>query len=141
MSQFRQVAPDFAVSPAPGPGFFEAAKAEGFVLVINNRPDGEDPTQLSSAQAEAAATAAGLTYVHIPVSGMPGPDQAEAMRAVLARTKGPVLAFCRSGTRSAASFALAQALRGADIADTLAAVRAAGYDLAQLAPVMERLKP
>ena len=141
MSQIRPITPNFAVAPAPGPGFFEDAKAQGYGLIINNRPDGEDPAQLSSAAAEAAARALGLDYLYIPVSGMPGSAQAAAMAQALAGAEQPVLAFCRSGTRSAASFALAQALTGADIDATLAMTRAAGYELSQLAPLMGQLKP
>lgn len=140
MSAFRTLSPTFSASPAPGPDFFASAASEGFALIVNNRPDGEDPTQLSSAQAEAAAKAMGLAYLHIPVSGMPGPDAAEAMRAALANAPGRVLAFCRSGTRSAAAYCLAQALRGEPIDMTLMQARAAGYDLAQLEPLMRQLQ-
>jgi uncharacterized protein (TIGR01244 family) len=141
MSAFRTLSPKFSASPAPGDGFFAAAAAEGFTVIVNNRPDGEDPTQVSSAQAEAAAKAVGLAYVHIPVTGMPGDGEAAALREVLATATGPVLAYCRSGTRSAATYCLAQALRGAPIEETLSQARAAGYDLSALTPLMQRLQP
>lgn len=133
---FRPITPTFAAAPAPDAALFAAAAAAGFALVINNRPDGEDPTQLSSAQAQALCAQHGLAYLHIPVSGMPGLVQGRQMRAALDAATGPVLAFCRSGTRSTAAFALAQALAGADIEATLASARAAGYELSALQPLM-----
>lgn len=141
MSQFRQITPSFAASPAPEGDFFEEAAAAGYALIINNRPDGEDPAQVTNAAAATEAAAYGLSYAYVPISGMPGPDEAQAMRAALASAKGPVLAFCRSGTRSTAAWALAQALDGADVDAVLAQARSGGYDLSALAPLMERLKP
>ena len=79
--------------------------------LVNNRPDGEGgPDQPLSSSVEAAARAAGLHYVHIPVvSGAITPEQVQAMREALQAAPQPVLAFCRSGARSAQLFALTQA--------------------------------
>lgn len=76
--------------------------AAGFRVLVNNRPDGEDPGQPSSAQIEAAAVAAGLEYYHLPVTAMnfPGLDPVKMAQLFDDESK-PVLAFCRSGTRSA----------------------------------------
>lgn len=100
MTQFRRVTDQLSVSPQIGLDDLSTAAAEGFKLVINNRPDGEDPSQPTSAEVEAAARAAGLDYVHIPVRGGPTPDQVEANHRAVEAAGGPVLAFCRSGTRS-----------------------------------------
>ena len=81
MSDFRRVTESLSVSPQVDPADMARAAAEGFVLVINNRPDGEDPSQPSSAAVEAAARAAGMDYLHVPVRGGPTPDQVEAVRA------------------------------------------------------------
>jgi uncharacterized protein (TIGR01244 family) len=105
----------------------DAAAASGIRLIVNNRPDGEEPGQPSSAGIEAAARAAGLDYRHIPVAGGFGPGQVEAMARAL--EQGPVLAFCRSGTRSTFLWALARAARGARAEESIAAAAAAGYDL------------
>lgn len=130
----RPVAPDFRASPQVRPEDLAAAAAEGCVLVINNRPDGEEPGQPTGAQIEAAAAAAGLAYVAIPVRAMPpGREHVEAMSAALAQASGPVLAYCRSGTRSTACWAMAMTAAGdlePDEARTMA--RAAGYDLSFL---------
>ena len=109
------------------------AAALGFATIVNNRPDGEEPGQPDAAEIGAAAAAAGLAYRHIPVdhSGF-GPDQVAAMAEVLADAGGPVLAYCRSGTRSTFLWALAEHARGADGAALTAKARAAGYDLSPL---------
>jgi uncharacterized protein (TIGR01244 family) len=69
--------------------------------VVNNRPDGEDPTQLGSAAEAEAARAAGLGYVHIPVTatGMTEQD-ARLLKETIEQAPGPVVAHCRSGARS-----------------------------------------
>src|SRR6185436_2023510 len=75
------------------------AAALGVTLIVNNRPDGEEPGQPSGAEIEAAAAAAGLEYRHIPVSGGFSQGQVAEMAGALDEAEGKVLAFCRSGTR------------------------------------------
>jgi uncharacterized protein (TIGR01244 family) len=135
MTDFRRVTDQLSVSPQITPADVARAAQEGFVMVINNRPDGEDAAQPTSAQIEAAAREAGLAYAHIPVRGGPTPDQVETMRATAAAAGGPVLAFCRSGTRSIVTWSVGQALAGAAPREDL--VRqgaAAGYDLSGVLP-------
>jgi uncharacterized protein (TIGR01244 family) len=84
------------------------AAAQGFRRVVNNRPDGEALDQPAGAAIAEAAAAAGLDYVAIPIAGGFTMPQVEAMAAAL--DDGPVLAFCRSGTRSTNLWALAAAL-------------------------------
>jgi uncharacterized protein (TIGR01244 family) len=67
MSEFRKVTDRISVSGQIGPDDARAAAAQGFVLVINNRPDGEVPGQPAGAEVEAAARAAGADYLHLPV--------------------------------------------------------------------------
>jgi uncharacterized protein (TIGR01244 family) len=130
MSDFRKVTDDFSVAPQIALSDVAKAKAEGFVLLINNRPDGEAPDQPSSEQIEAAAKAAGLAYVHIPVRGGPTPEQVEIERQVLAETTGPVLAYCRSGTRSIVTWSIGEALAKTRSRQELIELGAgAGYDL------------
>lgn len=109
-----------------------ALAARGFRSIVNNRPDGEELGQPDNATLRAAAQAAGLAWRHIPVVGMPidGATVHEFGEA-LQELPGPLLAFCRSGTRSSALWAL-QAPGTAD--DILATARAAGYDLSMLRP-------
>ena len=130
MADFRIVTDDFAVAPQIAPEDLAEAAARGFTLVINNRPDGEAPDQPTSVEMQAAAQAAGLDYVYIPVSGGPAPAQVEAVLKAVAEAKGPVLAFCRSGTRSIVTWSLGQASSGGRPKDELVRLgAAAGYDL------------
>ena len=135
MTDFRRVTDQLSVSPQIALADLAEAARQGFVLVINNRPDGEDPGQPTSAQVEAAAAAAGLAYAHIPVRGGPTPDQVEAMRLTAESAGGPVLAFCRSGTRSIVTWSVGQVLSGAmPREDLLRRGAAAGYDLSGVLP-------
>jgi uncharacterized protein (TIGR01244 family) len=130
MPPFRHVTDQLSVSPQIRLEDIPAAAAQGFRLIVNNRPDGEEPGQPTSAEVEAAARAAGLDYAHIPVRGGPTADQVEAERKLLETAPGPVLAFCRSGTRSIVTWSIGQALSGARSRDELKALGAqAGYDL------------
>jgi uncharacterized protein (TIGR01244 family) len=92
---------EFAVAAQLHAEHMQAAAAQGFRSIINSRPDGEaGPDQPSNASLEAAAKAAGLAYVFIPI---PPGSQTEAdilaMQAALKTLPRPMLGFCRSGTR------------------------------------------
>jgi uncharacterized protein (TIGR01244 family) len=133
MTDFRKVTDDFSVAPQIALEDVARAKAEGFVLLINNRPDGESPDQPGSDQFEAAAKAAGLGYAHIPVRGGPTQEQVETEHRLLAETQGPVLAWCRSGTRSITTWTIGEALAGTRSRQELIQLAAgAGYDLSGL---------
>lgn len=98
----QRLSADVAVAPQLAPEALAAAAAQGFRSVINNRPDFEGgPDQPTSAAMEAAARAAGLEYVHLPVApGYQSPDEIARFRELLAALPRPILAFCRSGARS-----------------------------------------
>ncbi|MDB5440924.1 MAG: family phosphatase [Caulobacteraceae bacterium] len=133
MAQLRQVTSDFSVAPQISVDDLPAIAEAGFVLLINNRPDGEDPMQPLGAQMQAAAQAAGLDYLAIPIRGAPTTDQAMEVAAACEEAGGPVLAFCRSGTRSITAWGLGQALSGARSgADIRSLAAGAGYDLSHL---------
>jgi uncharacterized protein (TIGR01244 family) len=130
MTDFRHVTDDISVSPQIRVEDIDEAARLGFRTIINNRPDGEDPSQPSSREIEAAAAEAGLAYFHIPVRGGPTPEQVETTNRVLAEAPRPVLAFCRSGTRSIVTWSLGQATSGVRGRDELVGLgRQAGYDL------------
>jgi uncharacterized protein (TIGR01244 family) len=117
-----------------------AIKAKGISLIINNRPDGEEQGQPDAAAIEAAVRAAGLDYEYIPVrSGGIDPAAIEPTRRALASAKGPVLAFCRSGARSTALWAMACAASGTAPHILITQASAAGYDLSPLEPVLDQL--
>jgi uncharacterized protein (TIGR01244 family) len=130
MPDFRKVTENFAVAPQIEVEDIALAAQQGFRLVINNRPDGEAPDQPTSAQMEAAARQAGLAYAYIPVRGGPTLEQVEAVQAVIKEVEGPVLAFCRSGTRSIVTWSVGEARAGARPREELLNLGAqAGYDL------------
>lgn len=134
MADIRQVTDSFAVAPQIGLDEFALAAAQGFKHIINNRPDGEAPGQPTSAQAEAAARAAGLTYAFAPFVGHPTPAAIEAAAAA----HGPTLAYCRSGMRSITAWALAQAAGGTSLADILESAYRAGYSLDPLSALLKQ---
>lgn len=135
MADIRQVTEQFAVAPQLELDEFAAVAALGYTHIINNRPDGEGPDQPSSAQAEAAAKAAGLSYVHAPFVGQPTPDAVKAA----AQAKGKTLAYCRSGTRSVTAWALAQAGDGGNAEQIIGAAGNAGYNLAPMGGMLKQL--
>ena len=130
---FRQLDDAITVAGQIQPADIAEAAAAGYRLVINNRPEGEEPGQPAAADIEAAAKAAGMAYVAIPVdhSGMRR-NQVDAMKQALEGADGPALAFCRSGTRSTFLWALARADMGDAPADLAAKAGAQGYDVSPL---------
>jgi uncharacterized protein (TIGR01244 family) len=98
----RPVSNDVSVAPQLGPEAMAEAAAAGFRSVINNRPDFEGgPGQPTSASIAAAARAAGLEYAWLPVApNLQSADEIARFAELLATLPKPILAFCRSGTRS-----------------------------------------
>ena len=114
------------------------AAAQGFRGIINNRPDGEAPDQPRSDELAAAAARHGLAYRYIPVvPGQLQEAQVDAFAEALGELPGPLLAFCRTGTRSTTLWAL-QAARRQDADTVLRAAASAGYDLSALRPRLLR---
>lgn len=89
-----------AVAGQIQPSQVASIAARGYKVLVNNRPDGEEPGQPTSAQIEQAALAAGLEYHHLPVtaSDFPGPD-VDLIAGLFDDESRPLFAFCRSGTR------------------------------------------
>jgi len=137
----RKVDDSISVAPQISVEDVAAIKAAGFTAIVNNRPDDEEAGQIAGEAIREAALAAGLTYTAIPIThaGFSYP-QIEAMADVLAGAEGPVLAFCRSGTRSCNLWALAQARNGADADALIAKGAGAGYNLDGLRPLLDQLK-
>lgn len=140
MSDFRQVTPTFWASPQIGFDDVREAAARGFALIVNNRPEGESEDQVPGAAIAAAAAELGLGYSAIPVTHAGfSEDQVEAMTAALGEAEGPVLAYCRSGTRSTLLWALAQAAQGREPEAIAAEAAGAGYDVAPIRPMLDML--
>lgn len=130
---FRKLDETISVAGQITPDDVAEAARQGFAFVINNRPDGEQPGQPEAAEIETAAKAAGLGYAAIPITHAGfSENQVAAMREALEAAPGPVLAFCRSGTRSTLAWALARSRMGDDAETLQAKAAAAGYDLAPI---------
>jgi uncharacterized protein (TIGR01244 family) len=115
------------------PEQLETLREAGVAMIVNNRPDGEEPGQPTSMEMEEAARAAGLDYRYVPVAGGFSADQVMAMGEALDAAEGAVLAFCRSGTRSTFLWALARAEKGDAGEELMRKAQAAGYDLSPIA--------
>lgn len=137
---FRKLSDRVWASPQIGTAEVSAAAAQGIGMIINNRPESESDDQTPGSEIEAAARAAGMAYVAIPVghAGFSEP-QVAAMAAALGDTTAPVLAYCRSGTRSTLLWALAEASQGADPAELSRQAAGAGYDVSGIAPLLDML--
>jgi uncharacterized protein (TIGR01244 family) len=138
-NMFRKINDKISVSPQISLEDVADAKADGVSLIINNRPDGEDPSAPQSADIEAAARAAGMKYIAIPIthSGFSGP-QVDAMIAALA-DGDKTLAYCRSGTRSTLLWSLAQAKQGVDPDEISRLAGNAGYDITPVRAMVDAL--
>ena len=140
MSDFRQLSDDFWASPQIELGDVAEAKARGIALIVNNRPEGEAPDQVPGTAIEAAARSVGMDYRAIPVSHAGfSEEQVSAMTAAIHEADGPVLAYCRSGTRSTLLWALAEAARGEDPGTIAAKAAGAGYDVAPIRALIDML--
>jgi uncharacterized protein (TIGR01244 family) len=137
--QLKQLDDETMVAPQILPEEVPALAARGIMMIVNNRPDEEEPGQPSSAEVQAAANAAGIQYRHIPVgtSGLSS-NQVDAMVEAIGASTGPLLAFCRSGTRSTYVWALARSRMGDDAAELDVKAAAAGYDLAPIRAFLSR---
>ena len=98
----QQLSADVCVAPQLDPASMAWAAQAGFKSVVNNRPDFEGgPDQPTSATIAAAALSAGLHYVFLPVSpAVQTPEEIARFAELLAELPKPILAFCRTGTRS-----------------------------------------
>jgi sulfide:quinone oxidoreductase len=107
----------------------QAVKDAGFRAIICNRPDGEGADQPTYSEIAQAAKAAGLGSAYLPIiSGKVSDADAAGFDAALAELPGPVLAYCRSGTRSATLWSLSQAHQRS-LYDILETTKSAGYDM------------
>ena len=140
MSDFRKLSDTVFASPQIELADIKAAKAMGVTLIVNNRPDGEEPSAPQEADIAVAAKAAGLRYVGIPIghSGFSEP-QIDQMITAMESSNGAVLAYCRSGTRSTLLWALAQAKSGESPETIAQNALAAGYDVSPIRAMIDML--
>jgi uncharacterized protein (TIGR01244 family) len=110
---------------------------QGVTVLVNNRPDGEEAGQPLAADIEAAAEAAGIAYRFVPIIRGIGPADVEAMQEALREARGgKLLAFCRSGARSAFATAIALHEEGATADDVVERLSRAGFDPGPIAHLL-----
>ena len=140
MPPLMNLAPGLTAAGALSRDDIEALAASGVKTIINNRPDGEDPGQLPADAARQLAAAHGIAYHHIPFVGatLTSAD-IDAFEAVLKSAPQPVVAHCRSGTRSTMIWALTRMRAGEDPAALVALGAKNGVDIAALPMLAARL--
>ncbi|UXU73869.1 MULTISPECIES: bifunctional protein tyrosine phosphatase family protein/NAD(P)/FAD-dependent oxidoreductase [unclassified Paracoccus (in: a-proteobacteria)] len=127
--ELKEISPKFAVSPQIAVSDMAAIKAAGYRAIICNRPNGEGADQPSFEEIEAAAKAEGIEARYVPVqSGMVTDEDVSAFSQALTEVQRPVLAYCRTGTRSATLWSLHEAKKR-PVPEILAMTKAAGYDM------------
>ena len=119
------------------PADVSALRAKGVTMIVNNRPDGEDPDQPLGADIEAAAEQAGITYCSVPIRRGIGPSDVEALQeAMRGCGDGKMVLFCRSGNRSALAWAVARAEDGVPRSELERNAAAAGVDLSPVSHLL-----
>jgi uncharacterized protein (TIGR01244 family) len=138
--QLVSLAPGLSVTGRLDRPDIEALAHAGVRTIINNRPDGEDPGQLQAAEARRLAEALGIAYHHIPITAATlSRGDVDAFAATLRDAPAPVVAHCRSGTRSTLLWALSQMREGAEPLRLVAEAARLGIDIASLPALAARL--
>ena len=133
----RQLDHRTLVSSQIAPGEVAGLAGEGVTMLVNNRPDGEEPGQPQASEIEAAAAEAGIGYRFVPIIRGIGPADVEAMQEALRETgDGKLLAFCRSGTRSAFAVSLAHREEDASREEVERKLSEAGFDHGPIAHLL-----
>jgi sulfide:quinone oxidoreductase len=134
------LAPGLEITGGLSRADIEELAREGVRTIVNNRPDGEDPGQLDADAARRIAEALGVGYHHLPVTGQSlSRADVDAFAALVRTAPAPVVAHCRSGTRSALLWALSQLREGAEPRALIAHAAQRGIDIAALPVLAARL--
>jgi uncharacterized protein (TIGR01244 family) len=133
----RQLDDRTFVSGQIAPGEVADLKRHGVTMLVNNRPDGEDPGQPLAADIERAAVDAGIEYRFVPIRRGPGPSEVEEMQEAMRDCgDGKMVAFCRSGARSTFAWALARREEGVEGEELEQRAAEAGVSLAPIAHLL-----
>jgi uncharacterized protein (TIGR01244 family) len=139
--QLFPLGPELSVAGRLDRTDIDALAKAGVRTIINNRPDGEDPGQLPAAEARRVAEAHGIAYHHIPITAASlSRADVDAFAAALRDAPAPVVAHCRSGTRSTLLWALTRMHEGANSLSLIAEAAQYGIDIASLPAVAARLR-
>jgi uncharacterized protein (TIGR01244 family) len=140
MPPLMQLSPGLTAAGALSADNIEALAASGVKTIINNRPDNEDPGQLPADEARAQCAAHGIAYHHIPfVAATLTAADIEAFEKVLMSGSHPMVAHCRSGTRSTMIWALSRMRQGDDAAALVALGAKNGVDISALPALAVKL--
>jgi len=133
----RQLDEKTLVSGQIAPHEVAGLAQQGVTMLVNNRPDGEEPDQPLAGEIEQAAVAAGISYRFVPIIRGIGPADVEEMQKARREAgDGKLLAFCRSGTRSALTLAVAQREEGASAEEIVRQLNQAGFDHGPIAHLL-----
>jgi len=133
----RQLDERILVSGQIAPHEVAGLASDGVTMLVNNRPDGEEPGQPLASEIEEAAAQAGIAYRFVPIIRGIGPADVEAMQNALEEAEdGKLLAFCRSGTRSAFVAALAKREGGSSAEEVSNCLVSAGFDPGPIAHLL-----
>ena len=133
----RQLDDKVMVSGQVAPHEIAGLAEQGVTVLVNNRPDGEEPGQPLASEIEDAAVAAGISYRFVPIIRGIGPADIEEMQKALREAEGgKLLAFCRSGTRSALAVGLAKREEGASAEEVTRNLTEAGFDPGPIAHLL-----
>jgi uncharacterized protein (TIGR01244 family) len=133
----RRLDETISVSAQIAPDEVAGLAEQGITVLVNNRPDGEEPGQPFASDIEEAAARAGILYHFVPIIRGIGPADIDAMQEALREAQGgKLLAFCRTGTRSAFAVALAKREEGASVEDVRQTLIDAGFDPGPIAHLL-----
>jgi uncharacterized protein (TIGR01244 family) len=133
----RQLDESVMVSGQVAPHEVAGLAQQGVTMLVNNRPDGEEAGQPLASEIEEAAAAAGIGYRFVPIMRGIGPADVESMQEAMREAEGgKLLAFCRSGTRSALAIALAKREQGASTEEVVRQLNQAGFDHGPIAHLL-----
>jgi sulfide:quinone oxidoreductase len=137
----HEISEDLTVTGQIDPAEIPLLAAQGIRSIVCNRPDGEVPGQPPFSTVKQAAAEAGIMALHLPVvSNAIGEEDVISFGKALEELPKPILAYCRSGTRSAVLWSLSEASGGRPVQDILSKTAQAGYDLSALSPRLEKMQ-
>ncbi len=136
--KIKKLTDNFSVAYQIEPCDIKEIKNLGFKAIICNRPDGEAEGQPDMDDIEIEAQKEGLKFYYIPLANRKdiSPQMIEKTQKIISETKGAILAFCRTGTRSTILWALAQSGE-MDKNEILSLAKGAGYDIGFIAPLLK----
>ncbi|MBB4724619.1 TIGR01244 family sulfur transferase [Xanthomonas euvesicatoria] len=141
--KLRSLSPALLVAGQLLPADLPALASLGVASVVCNRPDNEQPDQPDHLTMQSACAQAGMRFAYLPVvAGTISQDDVQQFCEMLEQLPAPVVAYCRTGTRSTSLWALAQVRTlGLTTDQVLSIAAGAGYDLSSLAPRLIRDAP